>query len=82
MVPSSGTNISSVLGLDSFNRKTITAMVIKDKISAAKTGNIAPYIVPPKIPASAGPRINPRLEDIAIFPKFLLLVVSDERSAR
>jgi hypothetical protein len=26
--------------------------------------------------------MNPRLEDIAIFPKFLLLVESDERSAR
>src|SRR4026207_124863 len=26
--------------------------------------------------------MNPRFEDIAIFPKFLLLVESDERSAR
>jgi hypothetical protein len=25
---------------------------------------------------------NPKLEDIAIFPKFLLLVESDERSER
>jgi hypothetical protein len=42
MVPSSGTNISSDGGLDSLNRKPITVNVTKDKIKAAKTGNIAP----------------------------------------
>ena len=73
MVPSSGANISSDEDLDSLNRKPITIIVTKDRINAARTGNIDPKIVPPKIPANAGPRIKPRLEDIANFPKFLLL---------
>jgi hypothetical protein len=35
-----------------------------------------------KIVSVSDPTINPRLEDIAIFPKFLLLFSSDDISAR
>jgi hypothetical protein len=48
----------------------------------AITGNILPNIVEPKGAANAGPTINPRLEDIAILPKFLVLFSLDETSAK
>jgi hypothetical protein len=61
--------------------KTITTKTTKDRINAANTGSTSPYTVAPRIPANAGPTIKPRLEDIAIFPKFLLLSSSEEMSA-
>ena len=48
MVVSSGTKISFDEGLDSLNRKPIAIIVTKDRINAARTGNIDPKIVPPK----------------------------------
>jgi hypothetical protein len=82
MLASSGTRISGDECLDSFNLKPITISVINDRSNAAETGNIAPYIVPPKMPAIAGPKIKPRLADTAIFPKLLLRLSSDDMSAR
>ena len=68
--------------LNSFNVTVITIKVTKERINAAKTGNIFPKIVEPKIAANAGPTINPRFEDMAILPKLLLLFSFDEMSDR
>ena len=68
--------------LNSFKDKPITIKVTKERINAAITGNILPNMVEPRSAANAGPTINPRLEDIAILPKFLLLFSLDEISAR
>ena len=81
-MPFSGTSTTPDDGLNSFNDKPITIKVTKERINAAITCNISPKIVDPKIAANAGPTINPRLEDIAILPKFLLLSSFDEISAK
>src|SRR5689334_9229182 len=82
MVPFSGTSTTHGGDLNSFNAIAITTKVTKERINAAKTGNIFPKIVEPKIAANAGPTINPRLEDMAILPKLLLLFSFDDISAR
>jgi hypothetical protein len=82
MVPFSGTSTTPDGDLNSFNATAITIKVIKERINAAQTGNIFPKIVEPKIAANAGPTINPRLEDMAILPKLLLLFSFDDISAR
>ena len=61
---------------------SMTTNATAEIITADNTGNISLYIVPPNTPANAGPTINPRLADIDSLPKFLLLFLSVETSAR
>ena len=82
MVLFSGTTIVVDDELNSFKDKPITIKVTRERINAAITGNILPNMVEPRSAANAGPTINPRLEEIAILPKFLLLFSLDETSAR
>ena len=82
MVPFSGTSATPDGALNSFNAIAIAIKVTKERINAAKTGNIFPKIVEPKIAANEGPTIKPRLEDMAILPKLLLLFSFDDISAR
>src|SRR5690242_2426920 len=69
-------------GFDSFSIKPTTVNATEDTITADNTGNNSLYSVPPKTPANAGPTIKPRLADIDSLPKFLLLSLSVETSAR
>jgi len=60
----------------------ITNMAARERNKAANTGSDSSKTVAPKTPAIAGPTIKPRLDEIAILPKFLLRLASEVTSAR